>query len=131
MPPVRKFGPWPLVAFTTLPALAIGMTLWIVADLVPACELLEGQRLTAPDGRYDLVTFSRRCAPDTPPNVQAVLVPAGEPVPYEAASFVSIAASADLAPAWLSATAIALTLPAEGVMRSDTTVAGIAVTYRD
>ncbi len=35
MPPARKFGRWPLIAFTTLPALAIGMTLWVVSDLFP------------------------------------------------------------------------------------------------
>lgn len=130
MPPAHKFGRWPLIAFTTLPALAIGMTLWVVSDLVPACAIIEGQRLTSPDGRFDLVTFARTCGPDTPPNTQAALVPPGEQVPYEAASFVSVGASADLAPAWISPTALSITLPPESVLRSDAEVAGVAVTYR-
>lgn len=129
MPSRRTFGYWPLIALTTLPALAIGMTLWVVSDLVPACAVVEGQRLTAPDSSFDLVTFSRSCGPETPANTQAVLVPVGDLVPYDAASFVSVAAAVDLAPAWTSPKALSIKLPSEGVLRSDAEVAGVAVTY--
>ena len=121
-------GVW--LALTLLPALLIGATLWVVADLVPACTIAEQSRTTAPDGRFDLVTFSRNCG-DTPHNVQAALVPPGEAVPFDAASFVSVAAAADLAAGWSPGNTIELTLPPDAqVLRKDNAVAGISVTYR-
>ncbi|WP_338720195.1 hypothetical protein [Devosia sp. XK-2] len=119
-----------LLALTAGPALAIGVTLWVVNDMVPACTLSESQRLTSPDEQFDLVTFSRDCG-DTPANIQAALVPKGEDVPYDAASFVSVAAAADLEPAWTENGAIEINLPEDAdIFRRDETVAGIAVTYR-
>ena len=119
-----------LIALTAGPALAIGITLWVVNDMVPACIVTEAQRLTAPDGEYDLVTFSRACG-ETPPNIQAVLVPPGEDVPFDAASFVSVVATTDLIPRWDPQGRIEITLPDDGdVLRQDETVAGIAVVYR-
>lgn len=125
-----KMPPAVLLALTAGPALAIGVTLWVVNDMVPACTLSESQRLTSPDEQFDLVTFSRDCG-DTPANIQAALVPKGEDVPYDAASFVSVAAAADLEPAWTENGAIEINLPEDAdIFRRDETVAGIAVTYR-
>jgi len=119
-----------LLALTAGPALAIGVTLWVVNDMVPACVVTEVQRLTAPDAEYDLVTFSRACG-ETPPNIQAALVPPGEPVPFDAASFVSVAARVDLSPRWTEQGTIEITLPeTDEVLRRDSTVAGIDVAYR-
>lgn len=119
-----------LAALTIGPAIAIGATLWLVNDLLPQCTVTEHQRLTAPDQQYDLVTFSRACG-DTPDNVQAALVPPGEEVPFDAASFLSIAADADLAPGWNADGSIGLTLPDNAdILRQDASVAGIAVNYR-
>lgn len=119
-----------LIALTAGPALAIGVTLWVVNDMVPACVVTEAQRLTAPDGEYDLVTFSRACG-ETPSNIQAVLVPPGEEVPFDAASFVSVAEATSLTPRWDVEGQIEITLPETGkVLRQDDTVAGIAIVYR-
>lgn len=119
-----------LLALTIGPALMIGSTLWVVNDLVPACTITEAQRLTSPDDQFDLVTFSRSCG-DTPANVQAALVPPGEAVPFDAASFVSVAAAADLAPAWNADGSIGITLPKDAeILRQDPNVAGIAISYR-
>lgn len=119
-----------LLALTVGPAIAIGTTLWFVNDLVPECVLTEASRQTAPDGQYDLVTFSRACG-ETAPNIQAALVPPGEAVPFDAASFLSIAADADLAPRWTTDGEVELTLPANAeILRQDRTVAGVAVIYR-
>ena len=119
-----------LIALTAGPALAIGITLWVVNDMVPACVVTEAQRLTAPDGECDLVTFSRACS-ETPPNIQAVLVPPGEEVPFDAASFVSVAETTELTPRWIDEGQIEIALPQTGqVLRQDETVAGIEVVYR-
>lgn len=119
-----------LLALTIGPAIGIGMTLWVVNDMVPACTVTENSRETAPDGDFDLVTFSRACG-DTPPNMQAALVPPGEEIPFDAASFVSIAADADLAPRWDASGNIEITLPRNvDVLRQDPAVAGIVVNYR-
>jgi hypothetical protein len=119
-----------LLALTLGPALAIGTTLWVVSDIVPTCSTTEVQRLTAPDAMFDLVTFSRACV-DTPPNMQAALVPAGEQVPFDAASFVSVAAAVDLEPRWDAYGNIEITLPPDSeVLRQDEAVAGISVIYR-
>lgn len=129
MPQIKM--PVPVLLILTVgPALLIGATLWIANDLVPACEVTETQRLTAPDNQFDLVTFSRDCG-DTPPNIQAALVPPGEEVPYDAASFVSVGEATDLAPRWDAYGNIEITLPADAdILRKDETVAGLTVIYR-
>ena len=95
-----------------------------------ARSVTETARLASPDNQFDLVTFSRHCG-DTPPNVQAALVPPAEEIPFDAASFVSVAAAADLAPRWDAYGNIEITLP-EGaeILRQDDAVAGISVIYR-
>ena len=67
MPKSTKMPLPVLLALTGGPALMIGVTLWFVNDLVPACTVTETARLTSPDAQFDLVTFSRDCG-DTPPN---------------------------------------------------------------
>lgn len=125
-----KMPPALLLALTLGPAILIGTTLWFVTDLIPACTITEEQRLPAPDGQFDLVVFSRDCG-DTAPNSQAALVPPGEAVPVDAASFVSIAAATGLTPRWQAAESIDIALPpAAEIFRQDASVAGIAVTYR-
>ncbi|UYO00925.1 MAG: hypothetical protein KIT02_06910 [Devosia sp.] len=119
-----------LLALTVGPAILIGATLWVVGDLVPACTVTEDSRQTSPDGQFDLVTFSRDCG-DTPANIQAALVPPDEEVPFDAASFVSVAAMADLAPRWDGYGNIEITLPQGAeILRQDDAVAGITVIYR-
>lgn len=126
----RNMPPAILVALTLGPALAIGMTLWFVNDMIPECTVSEHQRLTAPDNQFDLVTFSRACGP-TEANIQAVLVPPGEDVPFDAASFVSVGSEADLQPRWDAYGNIEITLPAGAeIYRQDEEVAGIGVIYR-
>lgn len=129
VPNYRKIPMPVILALTLLPATMIGATLWIVGGLVPACTIEEKARLTSPDQRYDLVVFSRSCG-DTSANTQAALVPPQEEVPFDAASFYSIAAAAELKPAWVSATALELTAPADfEPLRADPMVAGVSVTY--
>jgi hypothetical protein len=119
-----------LLALTLGPAAVIGATLWIVSDMVPTCSITEFQRMPAPDGQFDLVTFTRTCG-DTPENMQAAVVPLREMVPYDAASFVSVLAAADLEPRWSDAGTIEITLPDNAeILRQDGTVAGIDVVYR-
>ncbi len=119
-----------LLALTAGPALMIGATLWVVNDLVPACTVSEATRQTSPDNEFDLVTFSRDCGQGTP-NVQAALVPPGEDIPFDAASFVSVAAAADLAPRWDAYGNVEIAIPdGAEVLRQDETVAGITVIYR-
>lgn len=120
-----------LLALTLGPAIAIGMTLWFVTDLLPRCVVEEQRRLPAPDGAFDLVVFSRDCGATTTTNTQAALVPPGEEVPFDAASFVSIAAAADLAPRWDEEGRIEIVLPPDvEIYRQDDGVAGVAVRYR-
>jgi hypothetical protein len=123
--------PTPVLLILTLaPALLIGATFWIAGNLVPACAIFEHQRLPSPDARFDLVTFSRDCG-GTPANIQAALVPPNEQVPFDAASFFSAAAEADLRPEWIAADAIELTAPSGAeILRQDPSVAGVRVTYR-
>ena len=120
-----------LIVLTTLPALAIGGLLWALTGLLPSCGTTQHARLTAPDQRFDLVVFSRSCGPDSGPNTQAALIPVGDDLPDDAASFVSIAADADLAPRWDGFGNIELAIPGNvKIYRQDDTVAGIAVIYR-
>ena len=130
MPRSSTMPPAVLLALTLGPALAIGMTLWLVGDLLPECVVTEHQRVAAPDGAFDLVTFSRACGLSEP-NIQAALVPPGEEVPFDAASFLSIGADADLQPRWDGYGNVELTLP-EGaeIHRQDASVAGVEVIYR-
>jgi hypothetical protein len=108
----------------------IGATLWIVSDMVPTCSITEVQRMPAPDAQFDLVTFTRTCG-DTPENMQAAVVPLGEMVPYDAASFVSVMAAVDLEPRWSGTSMIEITLPENAeILRQDAAVAGIEVLYR-
>ncbi len=119
-----------LLALTLGPALAIGITLWFVASLVPECTITERTRLTAPDNQFDLIIFARDCG-GTPPNTQAALIPPGERISFDAASFFSAATDADLSPRWDSNGQIELTIPAgTEVLRQDETVAGVNVIYR-
>ncbi|SMQ70222.1 hypothetical protein SAMN06295905_1835 [Devosia lucknowensis] len=119
-----------LLTLTMAPVALIGATLWLVSDIVPTCSITEFQRMPAPDGAYDLVTFTRTCG-DTPENMQAALVPLNEQVPFDAASFVSVLAAADLEPGWTADGEIGITLPdGAEILRQDTTVAGIDVIYR-
>jgi hypothetical protein len=128
--PKMKMPPAMLIALTVGPAIAIGMTLWLVNDMIPECMVSEHQRLTAPDSQFDLVTFSRVCGP-TEPNIQAALVPPGEAVPFDAASFVSLASETDLRARWDAYGNIELTLPQDAeIYRQDESVAGISVIYR-
>jgi hypothetical protein len=128
--PKMKMPPVVLAALTLGPALAIGMTLWFVNDLLPECVVNEQQRITAPDQQFDLVVFSRECGP-TPANTQAALVPPGEPVPFDAASFFSIPAAADLAARWNDQGQIELDVPDDvDALRQDDVVAGVTVIYR-
>jgi len=127
----NKFRFRNLVLFTTLPALLIGALLWSLAGVLPSCSSLESARLTSPDAAFDLVVFKRTCGQDTGPNTQAALIPAGETLPDDAASFVSLGADADLAPRWDGFGNIELAVPAAAkIYRQDDTVAGIAVIYR-
>ena len=120
-----------LVLFTTVPAVIVGALLWLVAGLLPTCSTLETGRLAAPDGRFDLVIFSRTCGPDTGANTQAALVPAGDALPEDTASFLSVGADADFDPRWDGFGNIELSLPANAkIYRQDDMVAGIAIVYR-
>lgn len=123
--PLRLFA-----LFTTVPAVVVGAGLWYLSSLAPGCSTVISDRLTAPDLQFDLVVFSRSCG-ETTPNTQAALIPAGEDLPDDAASFASIGVAADLAPRWDGFGNIELTLPeGAGIYRQDDTVAGIAVIYR-
>lgn len=127
----RKFPLPILLALTVLPALMIGATFWILADIVPGCSITETQRQTAPDQQFDLVVFSRTCGEDTETNRQAVLVPMGEAVPDDAASFFAAATSDNPTGQWIDKGTIAITVPpGADIRRQDASVAGIAVSYR-
>lgn len=129
--PKMKMPPAILLALTIGPALAIGMTLWFVNDLLPECEVTEHERLPAPDGQFDLITFSRNCGATTTANMQAALVPPGEDIPFDAASFVSVGSDTDLEPVWGEGGTLGITLPVGAeIYRQDETVAGITVVYR-
>jgi hypothetical protein len=119
-----------MVLLLTLPALLVGAALWILGSLVPGCSVDEQARLGSPDGRFDLVIFSRSCGPSTAPNTQAALLPLGDDVPDDAASFLIIGEKVTLSARWNTPASlqIALPLPTD-IRRQDASVAGIAVTY--
>lgn len=127
----NKFPLGIFLLLTALPALLAGGGLWYLSSLLPSCSIAEQARLTAPDGQFDLVVFSRNCGATTEPNTQAALIPAGDHLPEDAASFVSIAAAADLAPRWDGFGNIELTIPQGAeIYRQDENVAGVAIIYR-
>ena len=131
MPSVQKFPLRLFLLLTALPALLVGSVLWYLSGLVPTCNLAISNRLTAPDGQFDLVVFSRDCGTATGPNSQAALIPPGDELPEDATSFASIGAIADLASRWDGFGNIELTIPEDvEVYRQDDEVAGIAVIYR-
>ncbi len=118
-----------LVILTVAPALLVGATLWMANSLVPACTVEELSRLPSPEQQFDLVTVSRDCG-DSPPNAQATLVPPGEEVPFDAASFFSSATDRPITPRWMGARQIELAVPQGAqVLRQDDAVAGISITY--
>ena len=131
MPSAKTF-PLPLfAALTAGPALIVGAGLWWLGSSAPTCALDIQQSLVSPDGRFDLVIFSRNCGDSTDPNTQAALIPAGSDLPEDAASFASIGTQADLAPRWDGFGNIELTLPSDAeIYRQDDAVAGVTVIYR-
>lgn len=131
MPSAQKLPLSLFLLLTVLPATLVGGVLWYFSGEAPACSLAISDRLTAPDGQFDLVVFSRQCGDGTGPNTQAALIPAGDDLPEDATSFASIGVAADLAPRWDGFGNVELTLPAAAqIYRKDETVAGIAVIYR-
>lgn len=131
MSPTSKFPLRIFLALTVIPAVLIGAGLWYVAALLPSCNLSEQARLTSPDRQFDLVVFSRDCGSTTGPNSQAALIPAGDELPDDAASFFSVGAAADLEPRWDGFGNIELVAPdGAEIYRQDDTVAGVAVIYR-
>ena len=131
MAPTNKFPFRVFALLTAVPALIVGAALWYLSSLLPSCAIDEQARLPAPDGQFDLVVFSRDCGTSTGPNTQAALIPVGDSLPDDAASFASIGSAADLAPRWDGFGNIELTLPAGvEVYRRDETVAGVSVIYR-
>jgi len=116
---------------TAVPAALVGGGLWYLSSLLPSCAIDQQARLTSPDNQFDLVVFSRDCGTSTGPNTQAALIPAGDELPDDAASFVSIGIAADLAPRWDGFGNIELAIPQGAeIYRQDDTVAGITVVYR-
>ncbi len=128
--PQMKMPPAILLALTLGPALAIGMTLWLVNDMIPDCTLTEHQRLTSPDSQVDLVIFSRACGP-AEPNSQAALVSPGEAVTLDTASFVAVGSEADLQPRWDAYGNIELALPIGAeVYHQNDSAGSISIIYR-
>lgn len=131
MPRAQKFPLRLFALLTVLPAALVGGVLWYLSSLLPDCTTAIGNRLTSPDEQFDLVTFSRSCGDTTGPNTQAALIPAGEDLPYDAASFLSIGTTADLDPRWDGFGNIELTVPPGAeIYRQDDTVADLTVIYR-
>lgn len=131
LPRHHKFPFGLFAGLTALPAVLVGGAIWFWADTLPGCETVIAERLTAPDQSFDLVVFSLRCGEASGANTQAALLPVGEPLPPDAASFVSVGAEANFEPRWSDAGTIELTLPAGAkIYRQDADVAGVRVSYR-
>lgn len=130
---VASTNKFPLRIFlllTAVPAVLVGGGLWYLSGLLPSCSIDQQARLTSPDSQFDLVIFSRNCGATTGPNTQAAIIPAGDDLPEDAASFLSIGVAADLAPRWDGFGNIELAIPQGAeIYRQDDTVAGIAVVY--
>lgn len=130
MPSTNKFPLRLFLLLTAAPAVVIGGLLWYLSGLLPSCETTQHARLPSPDNAFDLVIFSRDCGATTGFNTQAALIPAGDTLPDDAASFLSIGVTADLAPRWDGPARIELTIPTGAeIYRQDETVAGVAVIY--
>lgn len=131
MAATNKFAFRWFILLTAVPALGIGGGLLYLSNLLPSCAINEQARLISPDGQFDLVVFSRDCGATTTANTQAALLPAGDTVPDDAASFVSVGVATDFEPRWDGFGNIELTVPTDAeIYRQDETVAGISVIYR-
>ncbi|WP_240230090.1 hypothetical protein [Devosia lacusdianchii] len=131
MASIQKFPLRIFVLFTAIPALLIGGGLWYLSSLLPSCATAQHARITSPDNQFDLVVFSRDCGATTGFNTQAALIPSGEDLPYDAASFLSIGVAADLEPRWDGFGNIEVTVPPGAqIYRQDESVAGVSVIYR-
>ena len=129
--PTNRFPLRIFVLLTALPAVVVGGGLLYLSAQLPSCTIREQQRLVSPGGQFDLVVFSRDCGATTGPNTQAALIPAGDSMPDDAASFASFGVAADLDPRWDGFGNIELTTPADAtIYRQDETVAGVSVIYR-
>ncbi len=119
------------IALTAVPALLLGAAIWVFTETLPSCDVEILDRQTAPDQSFDLVVFSRDCGPSSSPNTQAALIPVGDELPDDAASFLSIGTRADLRARWDGFGNIELSVP-EGakIYRQDNDVAGVSVIYR-
>lgn len=129
MPHIKT--PTPVLLILVLaPVALIGATLWVVNGFVPACSISERQRLLAPDGKTDLVTFTRQCD-NTLSDSQAILVPSGSPVAIEASGFAAVGGDVDLLARWNIDGSIELTLPENAeVLLQQETIDGRTVVYR-
>lgn len=126
----NKFSLRAFLLLTAVPATLAGGALWYLSSLLPSCIVDEQARLISPDGQFDLLVFSRDCGTTTGPNTQAALIPAGDALAEDAASFASIGVAADLAPRWDGFGNIELAIPlGVEIYRQDDAVAGIAVVY--
>ena len=126
----NKFPFGIFLLLTALPAALVGGGLWYLSGLLPSCAIDQQARLTSPDSQFDLVIFSRKCGATTGPNTQAAIIPAGDDLPEDAASFFSVGAAADLAPRWDGFGNIELAIPQGAeIYRRDETVAGLTVVY--
>lgn len=124
--PLRAF-----ILFTTVPAAIVGGVLFYLSTLLPDCAMVENERLPSPDGQFDLVIFARDCGATTTANTQAALIPPGDTLPEDAASFFSVGVAADLDPRWDGFGNIELSAPAgANIYRQDDSVAGVSVIYR-
>lgn len=131
MPRANRFPLRAFILFTTVPAAIVGGLLFYLSTLLPECGIVENERLPSPDGTYDLVVFSRDCGATTTANTQAALIPLGDTLPDDAASFFSVGAAADLDPRWDGFGNIELSAPAgANIYRQDDAVAGVSVIYR-
>ena len=120
-----------LVLLTTIPAILVGGALWVLGSMVPACRVDEQARLTSPGSEFDLLVFTRACGETPAPNTQAALLPVGDALPDDAASFLIIGTAVDVTARWTGAASLDITIPAGAdIMRHDDQVAGVAVTYR-
>lgn len=122
-----------LVALTMGPALAVGLGLWVLAELVPECRTDVRESLTSPDGATTLVVLGLDCGAATGSNnTQAAVHMSDEPFSQETAEvFFSADGVHALAPRWTAAGAIEITEPAGATIhRRLETVSGIPVGYR-
>ena len=126
---VNRFPFRLFVLLTAVPALLIGIGLWYLSSLLLDCAITERARLTSPDGRFDLVTFSSDCGPAI--TTQLALVPTGHVMNEDDVGFASVVTIGGVAAHWTATGSIEAQLPQDAeVYRQDQTVAGIVVLYR-